>query len=651
MGNAAAIESALVPDMLQELNRQRRTGDDHFWRRYTFFFELRVPERLMPESRGQFIFPLVFGPDQYSITEPFAVAETETEGSGLYVEEGGIIARTIKISGTTGFKPRSLELDGSTTGLGALAPEERSFGRQLRARVLEELSGQRRFQYLQDSVFRVYADLKRDPATAEDTLLVFHNPQDEESWVVIPKLFEATREKTILYRYDIELLAVRKAESKDRDLSEDSGLLDTMRDAQRMVSSGSTMVQGAINDVSALVQDVTGAIKSVAQVIGVIENIAQILDDAALIVESTTNFIVGTVDSILNIPHAFVQSTASLIDTALDSAERLEGIKDMPADVFQKMRTIVDGCDRIAVHPEVFRERVERKIWESKRAQELLRTISKDLADETEETPPPASLAGYGDQGTAPTAGDVIGAGSELGLGRTVANFTSAIEVPVSQGDTLVGLAARYLGDARLWQYVATLNDLRPPFLDDAASQDLASENSPLPGILGRGDKILVPSRARAPSDLPLLPVLGVAPEESAEDHLLGTDFALEVVSGRPGAPVYDVPVDIAGGSIGPKLVSGLDCLEQDLRQRVTTEQGTDILYRRLGLGRVVGVRRMPVVVEAVRLKISEALDQDPRIAAVRRVEIDPSLADGIDIDIEVEVRGSGTVRGFRVQF
>src|SRR3990172_6074575 len=93
-------------DIYRETQRQASTGDDRFYRRFLYIFELRVPKRLAPQ--GAFFFPLALPPEDYAIDHEFAIEETMTNVGGLYTDESGIVRRTITMAGTTGFAPRPL---------------------------------------------------------------------------------------------------------------------------------------------------------------------------------------------------------------------------------------------------------------------------------------------------------------------------------------------------------------------------------------------------------------------------------------------------------------------------------------------------------------------------------------------------------------
>lgn len=618
---------------IKELGRQIKTGDSNYYRKFLFFFELEVPFRLAPGPSNRFAFPLVLSPESYSLSEPFSVEVAMTAGAGLYVEENGIIQRSIRLEGHTGFKPRDLR-NQQPTGLLLRLPNGRSYTRTLPSSVLADISGHRHFMYLQDAVFRTYADLKRDPATAADTKLYFHIPKDEEHWRVVPQKFDLirTKDKRTLYQYSIDLLVTEKADESLQTFSEDQNLLDKMRNLIRMVKDAVSMISGAINDLTALVGEIVQFVKDI---ISIIDTVRDVLD-------AVDNFLNG-VTNLIQVPYTAVESVIAVIETNLAIVEAAEDIgtvaRTFPQNVEQRMRQLQQGLEMLGTNPAAFETALGRQMREIKNLQSTSTSVSQETIDTALNTPPPSTFEAVNQVGTGLTQGDAIAANVQPPPGRGIQAYTSATQVSIAQGDTLVNLAARYLGDARLWQHIATMNGLKPPFTLDEANAPLGTENSGLSQSLTRGSKLLTPNYDVPPSKLPVLPVLGVKSEEPAEVHILGTDFAMDPVAGRVGSELFDFVVDVEGGSQDFKKVRGVNCLAQGLRTRAITERGHDTLYKQLGMVRVIGLGNTVVDAETVRFRAIETLNQDARVAAVRRLEI-VSEADRVTIDSDVEIRG-----------
>jgi hypothetical protein len=77
---------SLVNFVSERLRQGMAGGDNKFFKQYTMFFELRVPEKMSILGNATFLFPLIVTPDTYNLSEPFTVEATPTQGGGLYVQ-------------------------------------------------------------------------------------------------------------------------------------------------------------------------------------------------------------------------------------------------------------------------------------------------------------------------------------------------------------------------------------------------------------------------------------------------------------------------------------------------------------------------------------------------------------------------------------
>lgn len=640
--------------VFKEMTRQIQNKDDFFIKKLLYYFELRIPAKVataMNAGDTVFIFPLVLPPQSYSMEEPFTVEVTPTQGGGLYVEENGIVQRTIRISGHTGWRPRTLPL--KKTVVPSMKLPDRSYSRELQKTWIGALSGQRHFQYLQDSVFRTYGDLKKNPETSADTKLFFHNPRDQEDWEVVPQRFTLTRDsgQPLLYRYDIELLAVGPATDAKADFSEDQSLYDKLKDIMAWIQSAVSWVQGAINDLTSMINEVRLFIA----------NINTILDNVNTIMEATKDFLDGAT-ALIQAPYAFLETTIEMLENALaiessakDLRDATNATLDFPEIARQKLRQVQDGLERLGTAPAKW-ERGHDKVMDDIRSyQEMRRRVSADRREEARQSTAPSTFSDLRNWGSKLTPGEEIAIDGEIVNGGQVFKFRSAKQVIIGQGDTLMSLSAQHLGDARLWQHIATMNGLQPPFINDQASAPLVgsrisgtasgADSSPFPQALGIGSKILIPSNQVSTLDLPILPVAGVQLDEPAENQLLGVDLALEVAVGYTGehGARYDIPVNTEMGSVDAKIVEGKANITQAVLQRLVTDKGTDTLYKNVGLQRVVGLGFTEVDIELARFRIVEAIRADPRISSIADVTFDQT-DDTLSADLTVAVRGSADI-------
>jgi hypothetical protein len=292
-------------------------------------------------------------------------------------------------------------------------------------------------------------------------------------------------------------------------------------------------------------------------------------------------------------------------------------------------------------HPTLFETPLQQQLRLLKEKQSLADVASTDELDAAAAASSPTSLVEIAGKGTSLMPGDSNRAKVSLtDAGSEVPGYTNLQEGVIEQSDTLMSMASKFLGDARKWQELAVANGLKPPFISGQAASDIeeASDQEALPGALGVGKKISIPGFRKAPENQPLLPVLGVGPEKSIEQRLLGGDLAL---IRKPGfQPRYDVAVDVSMGSVDAKKVIGLDCLRQAIELRLVIEKGTDLLYRNVGLEPIVGLNWAPIDKELIRFRVAKSIQEDPRIQGIRRLEMIAEGDDYVDVEVDAAVIG-----------
>ena len=625
-----------------ELARANNAQDDKYLKSFIYFFELRIPSEVAKLGESTLIYPLIIAPESIRMSEPFTVEATNTNNSGLYVEENGIIGRELTISGNTGWKPRKFpgKTVSATAGAVKIPSEGKSYSRAVPFNVLEALSGQRHFQFLQDAVFRTYGDLKRDPATAKGTELFWHDPKNDEHWRVIPRSFEMSRDagSQNLYQYTIQLLCVEGAAQSQLTPSEDFNVLEALKNANLMMNYGLTQANAALQNLTGVQNEVRTSI----------QGMAGILDDAAVIVTAMRDFLTGTaafatipgvaVSSAINaanilarasvqVPYAFVEATRTSLELTLNRFNEsviLGSSPDVDGSLLNSFRRLQDGLDIFLSYPDKFELGVDAAVRSFNARTTPI--VSDNTQDQSALTAP-QSIAGFSQLGTAPLPGSFLLSSNGLDLGANAPRYQSAIERIIEHGDTIPNLAARYLGDARLWKYITIFNNLQPPYLSDLG----------LPGTLDVGDTVLIPSTSRRQEAKTSPSTLGVNLTLPAAEHELGQDLLLsEVARGQ-----YDLEVDLEGGSVDIRNVAGIPNLSQAIRTRLITERGTDTLYKSLGTQQVVGLGLTPVDLETAQLRLVTAVQDDPRVSAVRKIDLTLGPPDdAVLVEMDVEVRG-----------
>ena len=655
---------------IRETLRRELTEDDKFYKKMVYFFEMTLPPSTSAIMGFQFFFPFALNPEAMIFDEPFSVEETKTQGGGVTVEENGIITRKLTIRGHTGFKPRKLK--SQPIGLLAVPSEKRSYDRQLPKMVMDAISGQRHFQYLQDAVFRTYADLKRDPDAAKDTRMFFHNPKDDEHWEVVPLDFRLERSaaKPITYNYNIELLVVDKASAVDADFSEDKSLLDSLKDLFRTINNAVNLLTGAVRDLTNIINEV----KSYVAAIGTI------LSSVTAIIGAVTDFVNG-VTSLIQLPAKIVKDLIADVEGACKELENTldkkgaweaqrSGLLDLaaanmlpelsrgdlvallsdvesplPIEVHQALQDIATGASLLLMHSTSFETPLQERIRKQKEKQALITSASADALAAAAAADSPSSLTEINALGTGLMPGDSNRALVNLtDAGADVPAYTGFQSVIVEQGDSLASIAGKFLGDARKWSDLANANDLKPPFVSGQAAANItsATDEEAFPGALGVGKILMVPNFQRPPEARPLLPVLGVSGDRSPEEKLLGADLALTRFPGQE--PRYDVAINTEFGSNDARIVTGIANLRQAIELRVTIEKGTDKLYRKVGLEPIVGLKWVAIDKELIKFRVIKTVSADPRILGIRRATL-TGLANGqpddaVEVSIEADLIG-----------
>jgi hypothetical protein len=258
----------------------------------------------------------------------------------------------------------------------------------------------------------------------------------------------------------------------------------------------------------------------------------------------------------------------------------------------------------------------------------------------------------------------------------TFQTSTSKILVPVPFGLTMEAIAARYLGDPQRWIEIATLNNLRDPYIDeDGFTLKLLSNATgrqitvPNANNLFLGQRVLLRSSTQTPSarailnidrlsDTSFLLTLDGPPDLDTfttvdgsylQAYLPGTVNSqqkifipsdLEVsddpniippssTSGDPLTGLSQVDWlltdsgDIAVNNFGDfRYASGMTNIIQALKVKFGTMQGTVLTHPEFGLGIRPGTVNSTIQIQDLYTSINEMIKQDPRFSEVSNLQI-----------------------------
>ena len=177
---------------------------------------------------------------------------------------------------------------------------------------------------------------------------------------------------------------------------------------------------------------------------------------------------------------------------------------------------------------------------------------------------------------------------------------------------------------------IASVNALRPPYITNGAQ---------MAGTLQVGSKIMIPiSKPTAP--VKVLTAGEVPFGQSQSEVHLGTDLELvKLTNGQHGWAE-----DVAHGATDARQVYGLNNLAQAINSRLITEQGQNILYPRVGLPRLIGVRQLSDTRSEANLRIRQQLLADPRIEKVIKYVFTLNQ-DALEVTATVQPVGFSTAR------
>ena len=639
---------------ISENSRQTRFSDDRYFKVLPYMFELQVPaaafQNTAASTSTSFFYTLPRNPQNLILDEPFTVATVPGINGGLVVEENGIVERTLRLSGVTGFAPSQMHqhtpdlqnsIVRSFTSRGDYF--ENNNGR---------LSGQRHLEFLQDRVFRAYADLKRDPRFSRGVHLYFHNRKDKQSWEVVPTAFTVNRRapKSTLYYYEISLIVVgpsdavpfggtadpEKATVEQFKLTTTTAKkpfkfsvvnklswTDLVRQALARARKELEKISAAINDVIKYVDEIQNFVRDVRQ------GIRQLVDE----VLGWVGAVVRALDQLVAIPGDLLKTATRIVDavrnTAIAIAKTIGTIAALPDSLVAMWHRLGDSIERfagIAVFYNQEREGARRDLANVRGQDRPLSSFGVSTNAIESRTIGDLSRAG-----TAPTLNEVVTALQGVGDSR-VPQINSLTYHAVRGSDNITTLAARYLGDAEFWWVIAELNGLQPPYIS----------NIPFPGTVRPGQTLLIPSTAPVTPEGTRGGVITDA-DASAEVRTLYRDMRLETSSRNRGR--YDLKLDPAKGYRDVRYVEGVSNLQQALRTRLETTLGENPIFPTLGIPRSVGVGNTDVDTEIVRIMVGRAITADGRVNGVNSIRVSTeSAGDAYVIDADVAIRGVGAV-------
>ena len=260
--------------------------------------------------------------------------------------------------------------------------------------------------------------------------------------------------------------------------------------------------------------------------------------------------------------------------------------------------------------------------------------------------------------------------------GITFQTSTSKILAPVPFGKTMEGIAAKYLGDAQRWLEIATLNNLREPYIDENGFQLPLLSNATGRQLtissdtnLFEGQTVTLKSSTQLPSSRTILGIdkladtsylitlnglanldnFTIADGAYLQAYLPGTTNSQQKIWIPSDLPVADVPniiaptstssdpltsmsqvdwlltdgQDVAINNYGDvRLASGITNITQALKTKFGTFQGSVLLHPDFGLNVRVGSSIGDLQLQDIYSSVSNMIQQDERFSSISTFQI-----------------------------
>ena len=268
----------------------------------------------------------------------------------------------------------------------------------------------------------------------------------------------------------------------------------------------------------------------------------------------------------------------------------------------------------------------------------------------------------------------VAGLADGADIAFTVSN--SKIQVPVPFGLTMEAIAARYLGNPQRWLEIATLNNLRDPYIDENGFQYPLLSNATGRQItvgssdnLYVGQRIVLQSSTQVPSarrvlgldrlsDTSFLLTLDGNPDldnfilangaylqaylpgtvNSQQKIFIPSDLAVpqdpniiipSATSADPLVGLSKVDLlltdagDVAVNSFGDfRFAAGMTNIIQALKIKIGTSKGSSLLNPNFGLGIKAGIMTSEAQIGDIYSSIAQMISEDPRFQALESLQI-----------------------------
>lgn len=546
-------------------------------------------------------------PKVHEFDEPFASNIICTQDAGKFVESYGSILKSLRISGTTGFRPNKIRAatipllnisDAQIQTLlgGGLNTDTRRISDK-------EYTGHDDIIYLRN-LFRKYSDIKQSDELSSKVIMLWRNLKDADYWIVEPEDFRLSQNSAspLTYEYAISLKTLGVF---DFSWSARPDPLMAARDRQRL--------QARLQEYS---QNLLNMFLTISNQINKVQGYSTFISNTVLgPLLATINGLNSVKNAAVGVHRGLRDKALTLVtnvDKALAELSNIQGALDVNEDyldfieLFRAHRRVLVTASRVLAEPAVADSSVTDVTYTLGRmasAYEAAGTITSPRRS-------PTDSPSYIGHEPPPT-----GTGSVI----------------VAPGEDIRDIAARVLDDRSRWRILVALNRLRYPYISADG----------LPDTLAPGDSILFPRTGAAPS------VIGSAISSDAENsanpqgsklsqlpygrdlrlysHVIGTQELTDILANQRG--------DLS-------TIAGVPNVEQAVLIKFATEQGELPAHTFFGSKIPIGRRATQANISQVRLNAMGTLLSDTRITRVSSLTV-VTNADTLSLAASVELTES----------
>ena len=546
-------------------------------------------------------------PQSYELSEPTTTMIIPTQDGGKFIESHGSVFKDIRVSGTVGLRPRPISM-GTFSGLNALGGPTLSvpgfltdFLKDERGLDPNEITGFDDIIFLRN-LFRAYSDLKNNPKMARSVGMVWTYAREGEAWVVEPMNFTVNRDKgnPLSWNYNIQFRTLYFLEARF-DYTEDP-------------LSIWQMIRNAINLVNKVALDLVTSINQLNDAVNFLANLpANLLQTVMSAAVQIVSAVATLGNSITSFPRMISQTT---VKTAQLYAQQLQVLFER-----EHPRGTPSSISRYSGVDEPWGQKKVAQVREALGA--LNRGFKAFLCmDRLWEVRPQVQVADYTKAYLNARQEPQFTSGSPLAVGN-ITLPQQAKEVTVLIGDSIRGIAKKYLGDEAFWKQLVILNNLSPPYVSASGGN----------GVLGPGDKIMVPSSSPQQQ---LSPSSALNTDEAlAEQSPILKKFGRDI---RLVGSAADVGLcDLAVSSRGDlDIIEGVPNVEQAIQIKFSTERGELATHPEFGARYGLGTKATMVSIQEFAIDVRHTMLSDPRVDQITKLKL---LTDGDKLMVDASAQ------------